>query len=197
MPLALWSVSNFNLNQQRTMDTPITTPRGTVTIRSAREEDAPAYRDLRLEALRNHPEAFSSDYAANLAQPMTFWADRLRLNSPDSAVMIYFAVHDPQLIGLCGITRTNSPKIQHSATIVSMYVRPDWRGLRIAEGLVTACVDWARTRDVKIVKLAVVTTNTRAIRCYARCGFQVYGIEPQALYYDGVFYDELLMARTT
>jgi len=196
MPLALWSVSNFNLNQQRTMDTPITTPRGTVTIRSAREEDAPAYRDLRLEALRNHPEAFSSDYAANLAQPMTFWTERLS-NSPDSGVMIYFAVHDPPLIGMCGITRQNSPKLQHSATIVGMYIRPDWRGFRIAEGLVTACVDWARTLDVKIVKLAVVTTNTRAIRCYARCGFQVYGIEPQALYYDGVFYDELLMARTT
>ncbi len=178
------------------MDTPITTLRGTVTIRSAREEDAPAYRDLRLEALRNHPEAFSSDYAAHLAKPMAFWTERLAFSSTDSAVMIYFAVHDQQLIGMCGITRTSSPKIKHSATIVGMYVRPDWRGLGIAEGLGTACVDWARTRDVKIVKLAVVTTNTRAIRCYARCGFQVYGIEPKALYYDSVFYDELLMART-
>jgi len=172
------------------------TPNRTVTIRSAREEDAPAYRDLRLEALRDHPEAFSSDYAANLAKPMTFWTERLRSNSTDSAVMIYFAIHDQQLIGMCGITRTNSPKIQHSANIVGMYIRPDWRGFRIAERLVAACVDWARTRDVKIVKLAVVTTNTRAIRCYARCGFQVYGIEPQALCYDSVFYDELLMART-
>jgi RimJ/RimL family protein N-acetyltransferase len=178
------------------MDTSITTPHGTVAIRSAREEDAPAYRDLRLEALRNHPEAFSADYEANLAKPMTFWTERL-LNSPDNTVMIYFAVRDQPLIGMCGITRTNSPKLQHSATIVGMYVRPDWRGLRIAERLVTACVDWARTQAVKIVKLAVVTTNTRAIRCYARCGFQVYGIEPKALFYDGVFYDELLMARTT
>ena len=178
------------------MDTSITTSHRTVTIRTAREEDAPAYRDLRLEALRNHPEAFSADYTANLAQPMTFWADRLRLNSPDNAVKLYFAVRDQSLIGMCGITRTNSPKLQHSATIVSMYVQPDWRGWRIAERLVTACVEWARTQEVKIVKLAVVTTNTGAIRCYARCGFRVYGIEPQALYYDRVFYDELLMART-
>ncbi len=178
------------------MDTSITTSHGTVTIRSAREEDAPAYRALRLEALRNHPEAFSSDYAANLAKPMTFWAERLRFSSPDSAGMIYFAVHDQQLAGMCGIYRAKSPKIQHSATVVGMYVRPDWRGFRIAEGLLTACLDWARAQEVKIVKLAVVTTNARAIRCYARCGFQVYGIEPQALYYEGVFYDELLMART-
>jgi hypothetical protein len=48
---------------------------------------------------------------------------------------------------------------------------------------------------VPFVKLAVVTTNTPAVRCYARCGFAVYGIEPQAICYDGVFYDELLMAK--
>jgi RimJ/RimL family protein N-acetyltransferase len=40
----------------------------------------------------------------------------------------------------------------------------------------------------------VITPNTPAIRCYARCGFEVYGVEPQAIFYDNVFYDELLMA---
>jgi RimJ/RimL family protein N-acetyltransferase len=34
-----------------------------------------------------------------------------------------------------------------------------------------------------------------AIRCYNRCGFTVYGVEPQAIRHDGVMYDELLMAR--
>lgn len=46
-----------------------------------------------------------------------------------------------------------------------------------------------------IVKLAIVTTNTPTIRCYVRCGFSVYGIEPRAIYYDGVFYHELLMVK--
>ena len=178
------------------MNTPITTAHGAVTIRCAREEDASAYRDLRLEALRNHPEAFSSDYAENLAKPMTFWTERLKSGGPDGGVTIYFAMADQQLVGMCGIACTNSPKVRHSATIVGMYVRPDWRGLRIGEGLVAACLGWARTQDVRIVKLAVVTTNAAAIRCYARCDFRVYGIEPQALCHDGVLYDELLMART-
>jgi RimJ/RimL family protein N-acetyltransferase len=179
------------------MDTSITTPRGAVIIRSATEEDASAYRDLRLEALRNHPVAFSADYQVNLAKPMTYWIERLQVNRADSAIMTYFAVHDQKLIGTSSIVCTTSPKERHSATIVGMYVQPDWRGFHIAEELVTACIDWARTREAKIVKLGVTTTNTAAIRCYARCGFRVYGIEPQSLYHDGVFYDELLMARTT
>ena len=178
------------------MDTFVTTPRGTVTIRPAKEEDVQAYRDLRLQALRNHPEAFAMDYAANLAKPMTYWIEQLNSISPDLAKIIYFAVHNEGLVGMCGISRRNSPKIQHNASFWGVYVQPDWRGVHIAEELITACIDWARIQAVKTVKIAVVTTNTVAIRCYTRCGFKVYGIEPQALYYNDAFYDELLMART-
>ena len=174
----------------------IPTPRGTVAIRSPREEDVPAYRALRLQALHDHPEAFSSDYAVNLARPLTYWADRLDPKITDKTVMIYFADHDRQLVGMCGVAREDSPKIQHNASIISMYVQPDWRGLHIGAGLITACLDWARARGANIARLTVVSTNSAAIRCYTRCGFRVYGVEPQALYHGGVYYDELLMART-
>lgn len=107
------------------MNTPITTPRGAATIRTAREEDVSAYRDLRLEALRSHPEAFSSDYAENLAKPMAFWTERLKSSGSDDGVTIYLAVVDQQLMGMCGLARTSSPKLRHSATMVGMYVRPD------------------------------------------------------------------------
>ena len=173
----------------------VTTSRGIVTIRLGTEEDAPAYRDLRLEALCNHPEAFSSDYETGLAKPMSYWTKRLRFDDPDNGVRLYFAVHDELLIGMCGITHTDAPKQKHSAYIVSMYVRPEWRGLRIAEELIDACLERGRVHGIQIAKLGVTTTNGPAIRCYERCGFQVFGTEPQAIYHDGVFYDELLMAR--
>jgi RimJ/RimL family protein N-acetyltransferase len=50
---------------------------------------------------------------------------------------------------------------------------------------------------MEVVKLAVVTTNTAAIRCYARLDFKVYGVEPQAICHQATFYDELLMIRCT
>jgi RimJ/RimL family protein N-acetyltransferase len=67
--------------------------------------------------------------------------------------------------------------------------------LRIGEALIGECLAWARTQGLAVVKLGVVTTNTSAIRCYARCGFTVFGVEPKAIFYDGVYYDELLMAK--
>ncbi|NLF03164.1 MAG: GNAT family N-acetyltransferase [Anaerolineales bacterium] len=170
------------------------TPRGAVTIRPATEADAPTYRDLRLEALHDCPEAFSSDYETYVAKPLSYWADRLKA---DQTVKLYFAAHEGQLVGMCGIAGADSPKTRHSAYIVSVYVRPDWRGLHIAEALIDACLGWGRAHGITIVKLGVAVTNIAAIRCYARSGFHVYGIEPQALYHDSVFYDELLMARRT
>ncbi|MGA7195128.1 MAG: GNAT family N-acetyltransferase [Anaerolineales bacterium] len=176
------------------MDKTITTSRGTIIVRQGQESDAQAYRELRLEGLRNHPEAFSADYDINEKRPLTFWVERMRSLGDENTT--YFAIHENDLIGTCGIYRGDSPKTQHSGTIVGVYVRSEWRGLRIADELVAACVEWAKRHEIKIIKLGVTTTNTSAIRCYARCGFTTYGIEPQAIYTNSTMYDELLMART-
>ena len=170
-------------------------PRGPVIIRAGLEEDAAAYRELRLEALQNHPEVYSSDYAHALSQPMASWAERLRTGGTGGVAQMYFAQHEQELVGLCGIYRVDGPRTRHSATVVSLYVRPPWRGLGLAQRLVGACLDWARSHDVRIVKLGVITTNAPAIAVYEGCGFRTYGTEPQAIFYDGVFYDEMLMAR--
>ncbi len=176
------------------MDKRITTPRGNIIIRHGQESDAQAYRELRLEGLRNHPEAFSADYEVNEQRPTTFWIERMRSLGDES--MMFFAVHENNLIGMCGIFRGDSPKTRHSAFIVGVYVRSEWRGLHIAEELIANCADWAHAHDIKILKLGVAATNASAIRCYARCGFTVYGIEPQAIYVNSRMYDELLMVRS-
>jgi ribosomal protein S18 acetylase RimI-like enzyme len=164
-----------------------------IIIRPGTEADAAAFRELRLEALLSHPEAFGSDFETNNEFPLSHWADRLR--GLGNETMIYFAEHDGHLIGICGIYRGHMKKIRHSATIFSVYVQPHWRGQHIAERLIEQCLQWARQQNILIVKLAVVTNNTSAIRCYARCGFTVYGIEPHVINDDGTLYDELLMMR--
>ena len=78
-----------------------------------------------------------------------------------------------------------------------VFVSPDWRGLRIADYIIKKCLDWGQAHGVVVAKLGVNTSNMPAIRCYNRCGFSVYGLEPKAIYYDGVFYDELLMVVQT
>ena len=170
----------------------IQTTRGAVLIREGNLGDAIQFRELRLFALQDSPTAFSADYEVNANHPMSFWEGRLTF---DEHGVIFFVEHNHQLIGMMGIRKGESPKTKHSAIIWGVYVRPEWRRLHLAEELITACIEWAKARDVEIVKLGVVTTNTAAIHCYERCGFTVYGTEPRGIFYGGEHYDEYLMHK--
>ena len=168
------------------------TPLEEIIIRHTTPEDLPAFRELRLKALKDHPTAYGSDYEEALLKPLSYWGGRLAVIEKEQAM--FLAEHNGQLIGMTGIFRNMTKKNHHSASIISVYIRPEWRGKHIAEALIRTCLDWAIKHEVVIVKLAVVTSNASAIRSYERCGFKLYGTDPKALYIDGVYYDEHLMA---
>ena len=178
------------------MSNPLTTSKGPITIRPAALADAASLRELRLEALANYPAAFAADHASTAAESVEFWTERIANNAVDDKGMICVASSEGQLIGMTGLGRGHWPKTRHGGIIWGVYVKPAWRGLHVAEALLDECIAWAKAHSVVMVKLAAITTNTPAIRCYARCGFTIYGIEPKAICYDGVYYDELLMVKT-
>jgi RimJ/RimL family protein N-acetyltransferase len=169
----------------------ITTPRGKILIRQAIPADAAAFRELRLGALQDSPIAFSADYQKNLHHPLKHWEDMLTMHADEST--IFLAECEKSLIGTTGIARGNSPKTRHSAWVWGVYVKPEWRGLHIAEELIRMCFTWAKARRIVIAKLGVAAINTSAVRCYERCGFQIYGTEPRALSYEGKYYDFHMM----
>lgn len=177
------------------MNNLLTTSKGPITILPTIPEDAALLRELRLEALANHPAAFAADYAITAAQSVEFWAERIVDNAVDDKGVICVASAGNQLIGMTGLVRGHWPKTRHSGTVWGVYVQPEWRGFQVAKALLDECIAWAKLQGVVVVKLGVSTINTSAIRCYARCGFTTYGIEPKAACYDDVHYDELLMAK--
>jgi len=171
-----------------------TTTRGEILIREAGPADAAPWRELRLSALQDSPIAFSADYQTNLNQPLKYWEDRLTMQADEAT--IFLAVREGRLIGTTGIMRDSSPKTRHGAWIWGVYVQPEWRGLHIAEDLITSCFAWAKARKIVIAKLGIAAINQPAIRCYERCGFIAYGTEPRAILYEGKYYDEYLMYRS-
>jgi ribosomal protein S18 acetylase RimI-like enzyme len=173
------------------MNQSFTTPRGTVLIRESNPTDAVQYRELRLYALQDSPVAFGADYQKNLNYPPQYWEDRLTMHADEST--IFLAQYENNLIGMTGIFRGDSPKTRHMATIWGVYVKPEWRGLHIAEELINACFRWARARKIVAARLGVTSTNASAIRCYERCGFKITGTEPRAIYHEGKYYDFYLM----
>ncbi|MFN2141263.1 MAG: GNAT family N-acetyltransferase [Candidatus Promineifilaceae bacterium] len=159
------------------------------TIRRVTEVEVKSLIDIRLEALQNHPVAFSADYEKELKRPIPEWRKRIGEGA------IFIAWDGNSEAGMAGFIGGWSNKTSHHGSIWGVYVRPAYRGQGLGDRLVMRCLQHARDEDFKMVYIAAASSNTAAIRCYARCGFSVYGLQPMAVCVDGEYYDELLMAQ--
>ena len=150
--------------------------------------DAALYREIRLEALTQTPEAFGSTFEAEGVRPLAWFADRL-----DGAAL-FGAFDGAELLGIAGLYIQQGRKHAHKGSLWTMYVRPSARRMGIGRRLVEAVIEHAR-RHVELVQLSVVSGNEEARRLYASLGFIEYGIEKDALKADGQYWDEVLMAK--
>jgi GNAT superfamily N-acetyltransferase len=119
------------------------------------------FRDLRLEALADAPFAFGSALAQERQRTEADWRRRLELRAQ-------FVVRARDAaVGTAGCVEDEGP----GAELVSMWVRPDWRGQGVGDLLVRAVLDWACARGHDQVRLWVSEGNHAAERLYARHGF--------------------------
>ena len=166
-----------------------------MNIRELGEGDALAYRTLRLRALKEHPTAFISSYAQQKDWPLETFAQRLlrTLDSADSFNLGCFA--EENLVGTVGFFRHDGPKRMHIGAIVGMHVAAEQQGNGYGRALLAAALDRARQmHGLAVIHLGVESNNERAKSLYASFGFETYGIEKQAILFNGEYFDEDLMA---
>ena len=126
----------------------LASPRGPIALRPVTAADAESFRQLRLEALQAHPEVYGSDYETQVQEPAAYWQQRVERTLGSGEEAMFVAEAAGQLIGMTGIFRDRGLKVRHSATIISVYVRAEWRGNRITDGLIGLCLGWASEHGV-------------------------------------------------
>lgn len=150
--------------------------------------EAELFRDIRLEGLRQDPDAFSSTFEDESREPLSYFVVRLT----NSAV--FGAFRRGELLGVAGFYRQSGPKHAHKGMLWGMYVRPAARRLGLALRLLDAVIVHA-SREVEILELSVIAENPAARALYARVGFAEYGVERRAAKYLGRYHDDVLMAK--
>lgn len=151
-------------------------------IRQLTPADAEQLFALRREALLDAPFSFSASPQDDRASSVV--AVREQLNRAPASVV--FGAADEQLVGMLGIYRAGQIKAAHVAHIWGVFVQLQWRGRGIAAQLLDAAITYARTLEgVATIQLAVNETTPEAQRLYERFGFRVWGVEPDALRFDG------------
>jgi RimJ/RimL family protein N-acetyltransferase len=160
----------------------------TVEIHPLRPGEPDQYREIRLEALRLHPEAFGASFDDEAARPLAFFEQLLTANT------IFGGYVDDALMGTAGFMPETSAKRLHKSHLWGMYVRRAARGTGLAHHLVDAVLNHAKSH-AELIQLSVVSDNFAAQRLYASAGFTPYGVEARSLKVDGRYLDEVLMVK--
>lgn len=159
-------------------------------VRLLDPRDAQAYQQLRLQALRDSPTAFSASHADEVGRSLDEVAARITPAADGSVCM--FGIFEPEeLAGFVAVIHPQRDKLRHGVELAGLYVSPSFRRRGFGRALMKAALAHARSlTGVRLIKLGVTASNREARKLYQSLGFTSYGVEPDALQVDGMFHDE-------
>ena len=145
-------------------------------IRTFAPHEWGTYRDLRLRALADSPDAFGRTLAEEQDRSDAEWSNRLATGANSSWSHPLVAEVDGKPIGLAwGRIEESKPDV---ANLYQMWVAPSHRRLGVGQMLLEAVIAWARARSASCLDLGVTCGDSPAMRLYVRAGFEPVG-EPQ------------------
>lgn len=157
-------------------------------IRVLTKKDAEIYLALRVEGLKQNPEAFSSSYEdiINKEDPVEYKAQILDQN--ENYTLGAFKGTD--LIGVATLETKSFLKQEHKAKVGSVYVSPKARGMGAGKALMQATIEKAKELEVEQLMLDVVVGNEGAKKLYESLGFKTFGVQERSLKYNNQYWDE-------
>ncbi len=163
-----------------------------VEIVSLPPEHWQAYRAIRLEALRDSPQAFGTTYADMLAKPQGFWQLRLEDAASAKSSWLLFARRAGSVLGMIGAFA--DPPESRAAAVISVFVTPAERGQGVSRLLMHAILERLAQAGFTQAHLSVNIEQKAALRLYQNFGFRVTASETNPMG-DGQVHEEYLMER--
>lgn len=148
-----------------------------ISVRPAEPNEWRTYRDVRLRALLDAPNAFGSTYEAEAGRTDELWAARIAVATASGQDCVLFARNRENVCGLvwCKLSADESMV----ANVFQMWVDPAARGVGAGRALLEEAIDWAKRMGARRVCLGVTAAETPAMRLYVMRGFRpVGGLKP-------------------
>lgn len=135
-------------------------------IRTLTPDDWRLWRDLRLAALAEAPEAFGATLAEWSGDGDREERWRARLSIPGGRDFVVLLAGTA--VGMVsGVPTPDDGTVE----LISMWVSPAGRGRGVGDRLVEAVVQWAVEQGARTLRLSVMQDNPQAIALYERNGF--------------------------
>ncbi|WP_030937620.1 GNAT family N-acetyltransferase [Streptomyces sp. NRRL S-646] len=142
-----------------------------VIVRRARAKDIPGL--VASSAGLFAEDGGTRDSSVNVDWPREHGARSFAAALEDPARLVLAVEYDGQVVGhlMGSVTGPTEKRTVTSATLVSIYVRPEHRRARAGDRLVEEFLDWARRQGAEHAEVTAYAANTDAIRFYERGGF--------------------------
>ena len=160
----------------------------TIEVRQIREEDIDGFHAAVDVVAREH------QFLALLEAPPMERASAFVRRNIEKGYPQLVAVVDQEVVGWCNIPPASREVMAHVGDLF-MGLLPNWRGQGLGERLLRESLLAADGFGYLRIELGVFASNTRAAALYRKAGFVEEGIKRRAILIDGVFHDEIIMAR--
>ena len=135
-------------------------------------QNATAFKEVRLRALKDSPSAFGSTYDGEVQLSDTDWRERAEQWSGERSAA-YLAMEGATPRGIIGVFLHKDDATR--AVLVSMWVAPERRRQNVGHILIGTVCKWARAQNACALHLMVTSNNEAAIAFYQRLGFAMTG----------------------
>lgn len=136
-----------------------------INVRVLGEDEWEMYKEMRLRALQESPEAFVADYETEVDYEEDFWRTRMRRSAR------LLAERDGEAVGILSL-RGNDKLFDNAAEIFGLWVPQNLRGSGVAARLVQSAAKAANGDGHTQLVYWVGTDNGRAVAFASSYGFR-------------------------
>jgi GNAT superfamily N-acetyltransferase len=142
-----------------------------VIVRRARPEDIPGL--VASSSALFAEDGGTRDATINVDWPREHGAESFAAALEDPERLVLAVECGGQVVGhlMGSVTEATVMRLVKSATLVSIYVRPEHRRARAGAELVERFLAWAREQGAEQAEVTAYAANAEAIRFYERGGF--------------------------
>jgi RimJ/RimL family protein N-acetyltransferase len=127
------------------------------------------YRNVRLAALGESPDAFSSKLEDAVVRTEESWHTQADEGARGADRAIFLAIDDGA-VGLAALYRNE--RFDHTTELIQMWISPEWRSRGLSQELLSSALSWAWTNGYRTIRAEVMPDNLRALRFYEKFGFR-------------------------
>jgi GNAT superfamily N-acetyltransferase len=144
-----------------------------VVLTTLKSNDWLLYRQLRLTALAESPNAFGSTLELEQSRTPAEWSGRLSAAETSNGDLPLVALVEGAASGLAWAKRdSQSPLV---VNLFQMWVAPERRGAGVGAALLRESITWAKGLGAEAMHLGVAHGESPALRLYIRAGFLPFG----------------------